>query len=174
MKQLYENYHGQYVYFSMFPDLVLETRYSKRLHYQNMGVLYGEDSTGSLTLLFGLVFMRRPVRLAFLYVMEKLFSFLGRYPTVIVTDYDPALAQAIKRLHKRCGVDGALMQHLQLPNSFMSNNFQQRISPHFLSVLSSDLEGILRDTDHKNHQQRTQKLLQACEYNPPATQQRIA
>lgn len=66
---MYENYHGQYVYFSIFPDLVLETRYTKTLHYQHLGVLYGEDATGSLNLMFGITIMRKPVRLAYLYVL---------------------------------------------------------------------------------------------------------
>jgi hypothetical protein len=92
----------------MFTDIVLETRYTRSLNYQNLGVLYGEDATGSLTLMFGLAIIRKPVRLAFLYVLEKLFKFLGKYPKVIITDYDHALAEAVKRLRDRCKVDGAL------------------------------------------------------------------
>lgn len=41
MKEMYENYHGQYVYFSMFSDIVLETRYTRTLNYEHIGALYG-------------------------------------------------------------------------------------------------------------------------------------
>lgn len=87
MKQLYEDYHGQYVLFSIFPELVLETRYTKKLKYHHVGVLYGEDATGSVNLLFGVIFMRKSIRLAYLYIMEKIFNFLGKYPKVLITDY---------------------------------------------------------------------------------------
>ena len=43
---MYDTYHHQYVYFSMFPDIVLETLYTKKLNYQHIGVLYGEDANG--------------------------------------------------------------------------------------------------------------------------------
>ena len=33
MKQLYEAYHKQFVYFSMFPDIVIENRRVKTLNY---------------------------------------------------------------------------------------------------------------------------------------------
>jgi len=72
----------------MFTDIVLETRYTRTLNYEHIGALYGEDNTGSLTLLFGLVIIRKPIRLAYLYILERLFAFLGQYPKVIITDFD--------------------------------------------------------------------------------------
>jgi hypothetical protein len=144
MKQLYDSYHGQYVLFSVFPDLVLETRYVRKLKYQHLGVLYGEDTSNSPRLLFGLVIFRRPVRYAYLYILETLFNFLKRYPKVLVTDYDPALAQSIRRLQNRYASSGALKLHIQLPNSFITHSFPSKISPQFLSTLSGDLEYLLR------------------------------
>lgn len=157
MRQMYQSYHGQYLYFSMFADLVLETRYTKHLKYHHFGVLYGEDATGQLTLLFGLAIIKKPARLAYLYALEKMFNFLGSYPKVIVTDFDPALAEAVKRLRVRCKVEGALRQHIQLPNN-LANNFQNRIEIQFLSMLKNDLDEILTDGDYKSQQQRLKAL----------------
>jgi hypothetical protein len=173
MKQMYENYHGQYVYFSMFPDLVLETRYTRHLNYQNIGILYGEDASGGLTLLFGVTVIRKSIRLAYLYVLEKLFGFLGQYPKTIITDYDEALAQAVQRLRVRCKVGGALREHLQMPSSFITSNFQQKASAQFLSILSSELEVTLRDSDANSHAYKTGRLLEACEFNPIQIQHKI-
>ena len=103
MRDMYKKYHGEYVLFSIFPELVLETRFTKRMKYHHVAVLYGEDANGSVNLLFGIIFMRKSIRLAYLYIMEKLFNFLGRYPKVLITDYDPHLSQAIRRLQKRAG-----------------------------------------------------------------------
>lgn len=84
--------------------------------------------------------LKKSVRLAYLYVLEKLFSFLGKYPKVIITDYDQALAEAIKRLKERIKVEGAFRQHVQLPYTFLSNNnFQTKVSPQFTSSLGADL-----------------------------------
>lgn len=52
-------------------------------------------------MLFGVVFLRKNIRLAYLYVLEKLFNFLGKYPKVLITDYDQHLAQAVRRLQKK-------------------------------------------------------------------------
>jgi hypothetical protein len=84
--------------------------------------------------------MRKSIRLAYLYIMEKLFNFLGRYPNVLITDYDQHLAQAIRRLQKKtANQDNSIKFHLQLPNSFIINSFQARTPPQFLSILSNDL-----------------------------------
>lgn len=106
--------------------------------------------------------MRKPIRLTYLYVLEKLFNFLGQYPKIIITDYDEALVQAVKRLHVRCKIDDALKYHIQMPNSFITNSFQQKSHHQFLSALSSDLENALRDSDHKSHQAKVNKLMEAC------------
>lgn len=140
MKQLYEGYHGEYVLFSIFPELVLESKNARKTRYHNVGVLYGEDSNGSVNLLFGIIFMRKSIRLAYLYVLEKLFNFLGKYPKVFITDYDQHLTQAVRRLQKKTiGQDNSIKFHLQLPNSFIINSFQARTAPQFLSILSNDL-----------------------------------
>lgn len=140
MKQLYEQYHCNYVVFSIFPDLVLQTRYAKKLKYHHMCLLYGEDSTCQLNLLFGIVIIRRPAKLAYLYVMEKLFTFLGKYPKVLISDYDPNLAQAVRRLQRRSeNPTNCIRLHIQLPNSFISNTLQGRTNSQFISIISNDL-----------------------------------
>jgi len=76
------------------------------------------------------------------------------------------LAQAIKRLHMRCKIPNALQHHIQLPNSFITYSFKQRISPQFLSVLNMELEGAMRDSDKNSHEEKFKKLLEANEFNP--------
>lgn len=173
MKEMYNDYHAQYVYFSIFPDLVLETRYTKKLKYHHVGILYGEDSSSSVNLIFGIVFIRKTLRLAYLYIMEKLLSFLEKVPKVLITDFDPHLAQAIRRLQRRSSATANLIQHIQLHNSFISNSFQSRTSPQFLSILGSDLEGLVREADKAKHTLRLKTITNACSYNPPASQERI-
>lgn len=140
MKSLYEQYHAQYVLFSIFPELAMDAKTKKNPQYHHIGILYGEDAAGGLNNLFGIVFMRRSIRLAYLYIMEKLFNFLGRYPKVLITDYDPNLAQAVRKLQKRLTrPENTIKFHLQLPNSFISNSFHSRANPQFISILSNDL-----------------------------------
>ena len=66
-----------------------------------------------------------------------MFTFLGSYPKVIITDYDTDLAQAIKHLQSINKSSGELQAHIQMSNSFITSNFQQRLSPQYLSTLSS-------------------------------------
>ena len=61
-----------------------------------------------------------------------------------------------------------------MPSSFITNSFQQRPHNQFLSILSSDLESTLRDSDHNSHQQQITRLMEACQYNPPISQHKIA
>ena len=147
--------------FSIFPDTILETRYSQKLRYHHIAVLYGEDPSGEVTLLFGIVIFRRSNRLAYLYTLEKLFSFLGGQPKVLVTDYEPALSEAVQRFQKRSDSKG-IQLHLQLPDTFIANSFQSRANPQFISALSTAIDGILLETDRKKYDQRIDEVREAC------------
>ena len=61
-----------------------------------------------------------------------------------------------------------------MPTNFITSTYQQNISTEFLSFLTRDLEGVLRDPDLKSHDKKVRKLHEANELNSPTVQPAIA